>query len=143
MAKTTEELMKPRYKVIADWPGVAGKVTSGDIIVRDGAHNGFWVAGEQFTEDKLKDYPHLFRKLQWWEDRKKEDMPEYVKENEYKIYYSSWVIKGDFLKMILSENPNELQCAEYFVLKNVMCFFEPATESDYSTYLQSQQKNKV
>lgn len=77
---TTEDLLKPRYRVIADWPGVAGKVNVGDIFTPDPEDEGmFWIDGEPFQEDKLLDYPHLFRKLEWWEERPEGELPQYLK----------------------------------------------------------------
>ena len=67
---TTEELLKPRYLVIADYPGMDD----------DGYYIG--QVKENIAENycKLLDkYPHLFRRLEWWEMRDEKDMPEYVK----------------------------------------------------------------
>jgi len=59
-----QELLKPRFEIIADFPNnYLGKI--GDILEEKGLSK-FW---------KISDYPHLFRKLNWWELRKKEDMP--------------------------------------------------------------------
>lgn len=73
---TTEELLKPRYQVIADYPGRLFRL--GQIC-----------SWEQFTMDSEEDAPiyffenftHLFRKLNWWEERKPEELEsvEYVK----------------------------------------------------------------
>jgi len=73
---TTEELLKPRYKVIADYPKSLYHV--GDIL------NAGWRSEDLIYCDhdgpRWRDYPHLFKKLEWWEDRKIEDMPEYLKQ---------------------------------------------------------------
>lgn len=83
MALSKEILLRPRYKVIADWPGVAGKVCVGDIFDPDPEDEGmFWINGEPFQEDKLKDYPHLFQKMEWHEDRAEGELPQYVKNKE-------------------------------------------------------------
>lgn len=65
---TTEEnkiadLMKPRYKVIADYPG-----------------NNLYKVGS-IIEDTgwgVELFPNIFKKLSWWEERDVKDMPEYV-----------------------------------------------------------------
>ena len=31
--------------------------------------------GNFFNQEELEEYPHLFKKLKWFEKRKKEDMP--------------------------------------------------------------------
>lgn len=62
------DLLKPRYIAIADYPGYTfeiGKILDDEIII----------------ESMIK-YPHLFRKLEWWEERNIEDMPIYLKFDE-------------------------------------------------------------
>jgi hypothetical protein len=72
---SNEELLKPRYKVIADFPyNTFGEV--GSILDRDWGWNG---DDENGFKHHISHYPHLFKKLQWWEERKQEGMPEYVK----------------------------------------------------------------
>ncbi len=85
---TVDELLKTRYRVKADWPGVAGIVIPGQILTQDDEYidDLYWVGGEPFTEGKLKDYPHLFKKLEWYEDRTPDEMPEYVKDKFGEIY---------------------------------------------------------
>lgn len=63
-----EELMKPRFEIIADYPNNdLGEV--GQIIYRD------WCYRINGLEWRISDFPHLFRKLNWWEHRDIEDMP--------------------------------------------------------------------
>jgi len=63
-----EELLKPRYKVVAEFPRMEDfeGCEVDNIIV---AEDNMW----------YENYPHLFKKLGWWEDRKREDMPMYLK----------------------------------------------------------------
>lgn len=66
---TTKELMTPRYKAIADYP--RGAHQKGDVFICiDWLHEDL-----EFYDQ----YPHLFRKLEWWEERAVDDMPEYIK----------------------------------------------------------------
>lgn len=73
---TASELLKPRFKIIADFPNNDfGKV--GDILDRD------WSKYPNDDEEKepiwsISDYPHLFQRLNWWEERSVEDMPKKV-----------------------------------------------------------------
>jgi len=72
---TARELLQPRYEVIADYPKSDFKV--GDIIqCSDDLVNdkdvGAFLRKFKYNFDK---YPHLFKKLNWWEHRKLEDMP--------------------------------------------------------------------
>lgn len=72
---STEELLKPRYKVIADYPKSLYNV--GDIL------NAGWRSEDCIYCDtegpRWRHFPHLFKKLYWWEDRSTEDLPEYIK----------------------------------------------------------------
>jgi len=72
---TSKELLQPRYKIIADAPLLKNKV--GEIIVCTEPHgridlNFFFSGVAGICPDS---YPHIFKKLNWWEYREKEDMP--------------------------------------------------------------------
>ena len=61
-----EELMRPRFEVIADYPSSIYEI--GQIL-------------ESTTENMVlffQKYPHLFRRLNWWEHRTAEEMPKKV-----------------------------------------------------------------
>jgi hypothetical protein len=77
---SNNELLKPRIKIINDWPGVAGIVIPNTIINVDDEFTDdmFWIGGEPFLIDKIRDYPYLFKELEWWEDRYEKDMPKYL-----------------------------------------------------------------
>lgn len=106
-----QEFMKPRYKVIADYPGSI--FDTGAILVQnmDTVGEVFMDSRDQVDPDwRFRDsnwidpniipkYPHLFKKMNWWEDRKPEDMPDYIVNIEfgsvYKIEYQSKVTPSD------------------------------------------------
>lgn len=69
MDKTVEELMQPRYIVIADYPGLDYKV--GYVL------NPHPIYGFDIFPYPEK-YPHIFKPLNWYEERELKDMPEYV-----------------------------------------------------------------
>src|SRR5690242_18379510 len=75
---SVEELMKPRYKVIALWPGSSKNIIITDIFMKvtDGYKSkiGVWL-----LDESVESYPHLFSKLQWWEERGVNEVPQYVK----------------------------------------------------------------
>lgn len=80
---SADELLKPRYKVIADYPGniiPIGSIFWDDIesinIITPTGSKSIQSSYPYRHKDK---FPHLFKKLEWWEDRKPEEMPEYVK----------------------------------------------------------------
>ena len=72
---TARELLQPRYEVIADYPKSDFKVGQiiqcSDDLVND-KDVGAFLRKFKYNFDK---YPHLFKKLNWWEHRKIEDMP--------------------------------------------------------------------
>lgn len=75
--QSTEHLLKPRYKVIADFPGIKDySMWVGQIIDADFHRNNL------DNIELLDTYPHLFQKLEWWQERKLEEMPEYIYVNE-------------------------------------------------------------
>ena len=59
---TAKELLNPRYEVIANYPGCP--VVVGEIID----------VSNIFVKE-LDKYPHLFRRLNWWEKRTVDQMP--------------------------------------------------------------------
>ncbi len=62
----SEQLLNPRFEVIAEYP-------SSIYIVNQRL--------DALTKSMIaffSKYPHLFRKLNWWEHRKAEDMPKKV-----------------------------------------------------------------
>jgi hypothetical protein len=93
-----EEILKPRYKVIADYPSQAFEM--GNIIIGTSA---YLVKGEGFCNSGyMQEYPHLFKKLEWWEERKIEDLPEYVK-----VVNSGCSICGVFKPIAYGNYPDE------------------------------------
>lgn len=88
-----QDLMKPRYKVIADYPG--NKMKVGGIIelmpygsfVGDAFHSkdGSKIWFDKYEIDDFKNYPAVIRLLSWWEERKAEDMPEYIRLNQIQV----------------------------------------------------------
>lgn len=79
---TAEELLKVRYKAIAGWPGNT-KYEIGDILkgYSPGCGGGNLIVNDKGESIWLspENFPTLFKKLEWWEDRKESDMPEFLK----------------------------------------------------------------
>lgn len=114
---TTEQLLKPRYKVIADYPFSPFKIgeihTVGDmescIVITEGMDN----------------YPHLFRKLEWWEDRE-------VSEIEA-VQYLSGISDGAFYKV--DKYALKHDCVYINEEIEELRYYAPATLSDYTAYI--------
>jgi hypothetical protein len=117
------DLLKPRVKCIAPYPGMNNRKV-GDIIE--------WIEGLHGPQDLwlgvYGEYPHLFKPLQWWEERGIDEMPEYVKciwENKligiYKI--QKWEIEN---RRGLISQTQVISISEGV---------EPATENEYLKYV--------
>lgn len=139
-----EELMKPRRKVIADYPGarfpvgeilhVCQSVQEADELKPQKGHSA--VMNEYGQFDK---YPHLFKPLEWHEDRELNEMPEYVKVNTGKTrLFLGNVLKVRFWKLNVAKN---MYCSleeDLGALADLFRYdpgtFTPATETEYNEY---------
>src|SRR6478736_5645084 len=139
---TTEELLKPRYKVIADYPCRPHPI--GYILEFSGdkydTQSLFRLpnSDHRYPEDKFKEYPNLFEPLPWWKDRKAEDMPEYIMfAKDYANFKKGQVFK--------TENWNKQHESVGFCIGFITgtgkydkravpasCGLQPATLDDYS-----------
>lgn len=116
-----QELLKPRYLVIADYPYSPWIV--GEILLVDnkkgelvGESIGYVDYAYRIFENEISNFPHLFRKLEWWEHRKPEELPQYVKSLD------------KFGEVFRADGFTSLeQAAKYLNLF-------PATEQEYLTY---------
>lgn len=111
---TKEELMKPRYEVIADYPG-------NDLII-----GVVFEPNSDWGEPYLNKYPHLFRKLHWWEHRKPEEMPSYLirKRPPHQVYK-------------IGELRLDMGCfmIDGYNFPESLSLYEPATETEYANYI--------
>jgi len=77
-----EELMMPRFEVVETYP--KSKFIKGDILERiPNATNNWYNSDKSLVNadillEEIEQYPHLFKKLNWWEKRSIEDMPKKV-----------------------------------------------------------------
>lgn len=128
---TPEQLLQPRYEVIADYPNSPFKV--GEVLnfkeiypfsgfSFDIPHLGI-VAPEYFDK-----YPRLFRKLEWYEHRKPEDMPEYLIGSASDIVYK--VDRYDFETNTIYINGNCQFTYTSFIQTKL-----PATAAEYEEYV--------
>ena len=135
-----KELLNPRFEVIADYPKSEFKI--GDIL-----HRILYATDDVFHSDKnagvggldLKDiekYPHLFRKLNWWEKRNVNEMPEYLKqkvEPNIEIYQYEKIIRWEMNNTIGVISDKDMTCCdlELWSKKNQ---YLPATKKEYENY---------
>lgn len=132
-------LITPRYQVIADYPDSSFK--EGAIITtRYGGACGQVADVYMSVGDNLiihvDDYPHLFRELHWSENRSIEEMPEYVFDILHKrVGKAQWDTYCGCMRMH----------GEHGTLWGLIDFkgrIEPATVADFEAYKNSQQKTK-
>lgn len=144
---TTEELLQPRRKVLIDYPD--SEYSVGQVIHfkdKSTAYTGTNEWQSEFIKNKngggggmrcikyFEPYPLIFRPMEWWEERKVEDMPEYVKdENEPGEYEIIKVQKWEFVNGQAIGIAYHNHAGGYSVT-----YLLPATEQEYNEY----QKNR-
>src|SRR6185503_13287789 len=117
--KKVEDLLKPRYKVIADYPDSEYNV--GEIIC-----NMITVQNSEWFDQ----YPHIFKKLEWWEERKESEMPDYVSFSyEGKTTIDKIVKWGMEYKFGFTDVINRRGCS--LNCWNTGYGYQPATEQEY------------
>lgn len=112
-----ENLLKPRYKVIADYP--ASEFFVGSIRKEE-----IFDLGD--NEYRYSDFPHLFKPLAWYEDREPDEWPEYVKGLRAVKRLLKVEDHGGMFLSILCEGET---------VWGTIWMYEPATEEEYLSYL--------
>ncbi len=134
-----EELLKPRYEVIADYPDsiwLSKQVLTVLSDDEDGQHLRSDIEGQDNIWNLHPElYPHLFKKLQWWEYRKIEEMPEYVKlEFNDKVQYvhkiERWTAENSYGQP-LYEYHNKVN----YLMTSCVSELLPAVEQEYLDYI--------
>ena len=118
-----ENLLKPRYKVIAGWPYMPKHAKVGELVA------------DNFIL-KAANYPHLFKKLEWWEERKANEMPKYVMSLADKKGYVFIIEEWDMDMLIGWVDKKERSCCSLTAFKPEYGYF-PATEKEYNDYINS------
>ncbi|MEO5991400.1 MAG: hypothetical protein ABIP68_07155 [Ferruginibacter sp.] len=128
---SNEELMKPRYKVMSEYPG--GHLKVGEIIPFDYGKNDYDMS------NNYKNYPTIFKKLKWYEERKTKDLPNYLKDayipessEHHKVY------KVDLYD--LSDNTLILDGFPFTFHGSIHSKL-PATEEEYNNYIKTKNTN--
>lgn len=127
---TVEELINPRYELIADFPG--NKLHVGDVIhcpVRFTFDFGkeLWIKSHD-------NYPHLFKKLNWWEKRQESDMPMYLRsdlDKKHPTFHK--ILKWEMKELWGVIDPIERSVCSLMAFNPEYGYF-PATEQEYNSY---------
>lgn len=118
--KTKEQFLVPRFKVVAGYPSSNDHFKVGEIL------------DNPMAESMVKWYeqwPHIFQRLKWWEERPVEEMPKYLLEDNGMVHKVTRYDHRNSL-MYATSLDNNAQC-------RWLAYFLPADESDYLTYQQS------
>ena len=144
------ELLMPRYKVIADYPNTPYGLNQ--VLTKREIRFGM---GSLSPEN----YPAIFRKLNWWEERKVEDMPEYVKviangcsfnagtilkANNWGVYPdegNNFGNEGDYYCLLITTEESSTHDKGEEVKMNMRNVL-PATEQEYNDYINSNSNAK-
>lgn len=121
--KTVEELLMPRYKVIADYPESPQSNQIGFIYDRNNKDWSSW------WFDQLAIYPHLFQRLPWWAERDVEDLPEFIKWDADGITRVAKVTGWDHAISYVHLNNNNWS--------HLNQYDQPATLAEYETFIKS------
>ena len=136
MRKDIQHLLVPRYRVISHYPG--SKFKLGDILSQP-QKGGYFEGGEdengriiQMYETDVYYCPLIFEKMNWWEQRLEDEMPDFLKCGE--IIYD-W------------KNEADIKHDYGFVLKTSVrvivfkdCSF--ATEQEYLSFINNQKEKQ-
>ena len=133
-----DALMAPRYKVIDDYPRSnfsVGEIYQLEFKYGTWRHEFYTHEGKDYeSESFFTEYPHLFKKLEWWKERKVEEMPKYVKSilnQVHKVerhFSSSWAAFTEY----------GCTCADN--LFRSYSDLQPTTEQEYNAYIEDLKK---
>lgn len=142
---TTEELLKPRIKVAADYPDCPYAV--GSIIeIEEDQEGDQYLAVSGFIVYFPEKYPHLFKKLEWWEERKLEEMPEYVKITSTPMLVERFIAIGQIVKIHkhFSTSWGDYSKSGCQVFGDDFMSYSkclPATQTEYEQYINQKRNN--
>ncbi len=148
-----EELLRPRYKVMMDYPKSPFKV--GQIVeLKQGGlpsmpsdiwHTGFLPEIKDegdyghfvYAEPYFSNFPQIFQQLIWYELREIPDLPEYLMNV---MHESKYVIKVVKYEPYYSGGDIEIPHDSFYAYidekrYDPLIYFNPATEEEYNEYL--------
>lgn len=116
---TKEELLRPRWKVIAEFP-------DSSFILNEIIESDTFTTMKDYKY-KMECFPALFKKLEWWEERDEKDMPEYLKYKgtDYLRYGSPQVNEIVKVESFCEDSVNSKYGCDWII------FYEPATEEEF------------
>ncbi len=97
-----KQLLTPRYEVIAPFPGMEHNYhfKVGDIYTDDGYHTVIDENCKSKFFAQFDEYPHLFRRVAWFEFRTVEQMPKYIMHSQDEDKEVIEIVKWDMIHSI-------------------------------------------
>jgi hypothetical protein len=138
MAKTVEELMLPRYKVMADYPDSEFQVGEVLLQCKDGVRLVSLSRNMYVDWFKVEKWPSIFNKLEWWEERKTKELPDYVRDDNGVYKVKEWHTESApkcSVFIIPAVHKGYTEDCSYCPLYSD---FMPATAEEYAAYLATQ-----
>lgn len=129
---TPKELLIPRYRLYAEYPGCPFK--AGAMLIQHslGATNVLYYEDGLYGQPNAQsiynpeNYPNNFVKLEWWEHRSIKDWPEYLRDMQGDVYRVE--IRVDPKPHILILDVEDKTISRDFV------YLTPATLEQYFSY---------
>lgn len=110
---TAKELLNPRFEVVAEYPGSFLK--KGTVLLATITDHFDYMVGERGPHickiEAIENYPHLFRKMDWWERRAELEMPKKVKSLAFPDSEPMEIEKWDMNILFGFENESKRQGA--------------------------------
>jgi hypothetical protein len=132
--KTKDELLIKRVRCIGSSSGFhypGSPFQNNDILTLQPKIGGYeyYAKGEDRSgigAIDIVNFSHLFKQIEWWEDREEKDLPEYLKGVDGNIIWvDKWFFVGSDIRWH-TEHP--------FVTQSASPYF-PATEAEYNEYV--------
>lgn len=135
-----EDLLKPRLKVMLDYPDSDYEVGQ---IIEFNSKSAFYTGTMEWQTEWIKHknggggmrcikyfepFPLIFKPMEWWEDRKLEDMPDFIRYGDMAVYRVRWDFSGNNLGYIAWAADREDYCLP------LQSHVRPATLEEYNEY---------
>ena len=132
-------LLTPRFKVIGSFPDSPfHEKEILDAVKYE--ENKFYLVRKNKKNYWVSQFPNIFRKLEWWENRTEEEMPKYLKsgmgnDNQiHKIEY--WDMSFDKPIGVVKDLGYKKSVCDLGLFKNEYQY-QPSTEAEYTDYMNS------
>ena len=145
---TPEQLLIPRFKCIAPLPFQPDKdmYKVGDIFTDDGKTVAKNQNGDPVYPVVWQEYPHLFKPLEWHEDRAQEDLPEYLIYQKDFHYSQGTVVQAKKYEWEWRGKCwwfNDGRQASVSLALRCVKDYLPATHEEYESYLKEKDTNQL